>query len=232
MPDTKITELTAYTSASPTDVIPIVDVTNGVTKKITTSDYFNSAKFGSTTDYTSFETDGTMVMTGSATVWDDLFFPLTTAKQGQADKPPFSTTEVAYLFPSGDTSHVMYIIAQFPHSYKLGTDVQPHVHWKQSQSGSPVFKMNYKWFDIGGAIPTAFSPYVMSNRVIPWTSGSIHQLSAGSALISGSSISNVSSIMLIELYRDDSAYTGDCVTYQFDIHFLKDTVGSRTSLSK
>jgi hypothetical protein len=232
MADTKITELTAYTSASPTDVIPIVDVTNGVTKKISTENFFNSAKFGDRTNYTSFEADGTMVMSGSATVWDDLFFPLTTAKQGMTDKPPFSSTEIAYLFPSGDATNIMYIIAQFPHSYALGSDIEPHVHWKQTQSGSPVFKMNYKWFDIGGVVPAAYSPYVMSNRIIPWTSGSIHQLSSGSAHISGSHITGVSSIMLIELYRDDNAYTGNCVTYQFDIHFLKDGIGSRTDLVK
>jgi hypothetical protein len=189
-------------------------------------------KFGDDSNYTKFETDGTMIMAGSATVWDDLFFPLTTAKQGQTDKPPFSTTEIAYLFPSADTSNIMYIIAQFPHSYKLGTDVQPHIHWKQTQSGSPVFKMNYKWFNIGDPVPSIYTPYTMSDRIITWTSGSIHQLSSGSASISGSSITNVSSIMLIELYRDDNAYTGDCITYQFDIHFQKDSIGSRTNLSK
>ena len=38
MPDLKITELTAYTSASITDVIPIVDITTSTTKKITLND--------------------------------------------------------------------------------------------------------------------------------------------------------------------------------------------------
>jgi len=233
--DKKLTALNEITSISGSNTLLYIVDTSGsapIQKKIKGDNFYNSAKFGDAENNTSFEADGTMVMSGSATVWDDLFFPLTTAKQGQADKPPFNANEVAYLFPSGDTSHIMYIIAQFPHSYKLGTDVQPHIHWKQNKSGSPVFIMNYKWFDIGSAIPTAFSPYVISSRIIPWTSGSIHQLSSGSALISGSSITNVSSIMLIELYRDDTAYTGDCITYQFDIHFLKDSVGSRTALSK
>ena len=229
--DKKLTSLDEITSSSGSNTLLYVVDTSGsapIQKKIKSNNFFNSAKFGDTVSYTSFEADGTMVMTGSATVWDDLFFPLTTAKQGQTDKPPFTSTEIAYLFPSADTSNIMYIIAQFPHSYKLGTDVQPHVHWKQTQSGSPVFKMNYKWFNIGDEVPSIYTPYIMSDRIITWTSGNIHQLSTGSANISGSSITNVSSIMLIELYRDDNAYTGDCITYQFDIHFLKNRIGSST----
>jgi hypothetical protein len=190
-----------------------------------------NASFGVSEGHTSFEADGTMVMSGSATVWDDIFFPLTTAKQGQTDKPPFSTTEVAYLYPSGDTSHIMYMVAQFPHSMKIGSTIQPHVHWKQNHSGSPVFKMDYKWHDIGVDSPANFTTYTMSTRAINYTSGSIHQLNYGTG-ISGSSITGISSIMLIKLYRDDTAYTGDVITYQFDIHYLRDSLGSREEFSK
>jgi hypothetical protein len=192
----------------------------------------NSAQFGTSPNYTSFDNNGFQTMSGSARYWDDIMFPLTTAKQGQTDKPPFDTNEIAYLFPSGDTSHIMYIVAQFPHSWAEGTNIEPHIHWKQTQSGSPVFKLDYKWFPIGGSVPGSFNTFVMSNRVFPYTSGSIHQLNSGSAPINGSGITGVSSIMLIKLYRDDTSYTGNVITYQFDIHILKDTLGSRASSSK
>lgn len=195
-----------------------------------------SAKFGTENDYTYFESDGTMVMSGSAIIWDDMLFPLVTAKQGQTDKPAFDTNEVAYLFPSNDTSASMLIVAQFPHSYKQGTNVDPHVHWKQTQSGSPVFKMAYKWFGIGAQIPETWAIHTMDQRVAPFTSGSLHQLNYGSNMISASMMAadgyGVSSIMLIKLYRDDNAYIGNAVTYQFDIHFQKDTIGSRSEYSK
>jgi hypothetical protein len=45
------------------------------------------ARFGNSEGYATFEEDGTLVFSGSATVWDDIFFPLVTAKQGQTDKP-------------------------------------------------------------------------------------------------------------------------------------------------
>lgn len=194
-----------------------------------------NAKFGTAEDNTIFEADGTLVMSGSATVWDDIFFPLTTTKQGQTDKPAFSATEVAYLFPQADPTQIMYIIAQLPHSRKRGSSLSPHVHWKQTQSGSVVFKMDYKWFPIGGSIPAAFETHVMNIPAVTYTSGSMHQLTYGS-LISGSvineSVIGVSSIMIIKLYRDDNTYTGNAVTYQFDIHYEKDTIGSRQQFVK
>lgn len=194
-----------------------------------------SITIGTEEGYTLFEEDGTIIFSGSATVWDDIFFPLVTAKQGQTDKPAFSTSEIAYLFPQADTSASMLIVAQFPHTYKRGSDIGPHVHWKQTQSGSVVYKMAYKWFPIGGQIPDSWETHTMATPAIPYTSGSIHQLNYGNK-ISGSMLEStetgVSSIMLIKLYRDDNTYTGNAVTYQFDIHFLKDSIGSRNEFIK
>lgn len=185
-----------------------------------------SSKFGDDTNYAKFDTDGTLTLSGSARVWDDLFFPLTAGKQGALDQPAFSTTEVAYMFPINDATQVIYIVAQMPHRWATGTNIYPHVHWKQHQSGSPVFKMEYKWFDIGETVPSSYQTVVMANRSIQWTSGSIHQLSSASAPIVPVGITGVSSMLLIKLYREDSAYPGTVATYQFDIHILIDSLGS------
>lgn len=165
-------------------------------------------------------------ISGSSNVWDDLFFPLTTAKQGQTDKPAFDPDSIGYLFPPSDTTQIMYMIAQFPHSWATGTEIYPHVHWKQENTGSPIFKIDYKWFTIGETIPNAYSTFTMANKTMAYTSGSMHQLNSGSISISGSSINGVSSIMLIKLYRDDNAYAGNALVYQFDIHYQKDGFGS------
>lgn len=195
-----------------------------------------TASFGISPDYTAFEADGTMVLSGSATVWDDIFFPLVTAKQGQTDKPAFSTTEIAYLFPENDTAEFMYIIAQIPHTYMIGSDLSPHVHWKQTQSGSVTFKMDYKWFPISGSVPASFETHIMNTPAVTYTSGSMHQLTYGTK-ISGSMLQTtsvgVSSMMLIKLYRDDNGtYPGNAVVYQFDLHYLKNSLGSRTEFVK
>lgn len=191
-----------------------------------------SSKLGTATDYTQFSATGSMVMSGSARVWDDLFFPLASGKQGATDRPPFDYNESAFLFPAGDTSQIIYATIQFPHSWAPGTDIYPHVHWKQDHSGSVVYKMDYKWFNIGGNIPPSWTTYTMSTPAITYTSGSIHQMTEGSTSISGSAFGGVSPIMLVKLYRDDSTYTGNAVTYQFDIHFQKDGIGSKEHDSK
>lgn len=196
------------------------------------SQYISSIKFGTATDYTEFEEDGSMVATGSATMWNDMFFPLVSGKQGNTDEPPFDTDEVAFLFPQNDSSHIIYITAQFPHTWKTGSDISPHVHWKQTNSGSVVFKMDYKWFDIGDPVPAGWQTYVMDVDAMPYTSGSMHQLTSGSADLDGSDRTGVSSIMLIKLYRDDNTYSGAAVTYQFDIHIEIDALGSHTEYIK
>jgi hypothetical protein len=91
--------------------------------------------------------------------------------------------------------------------------------------------MDYKWFDIGGNVPSAFTTYTMDTREVMYTSGSIMQLNYGTG-ISGSSIADISSMMLIKLYRDDNVYTGNAITYQFDIHIEQDMQGSREEYSK
>lgn len=96
--------------------------------------------------------------------------------------------------------------------------------------------MAYKWFAIGASIPATWETHVMDQRVSSYTSGSLHQLNYGSNMISASMMASsgvgVSSVMLIKLYRDDNAYAGNAVTYQFDIHYIKDGQGSRTEYSK
>lgn len=191
-----------------------------------------SATIGTPPNAANFDSQGFMTLSGSARYWDDLFFPLQSGRQGALDQPPYNFTEVSVDFPQANSSQKMYGVIQFPHSWATGTDIYPHIHWKQTQAGSVVYKMDYKWFDIGGIVPSNFSTYIMNRPAFVWTSGSIQQLSSGSAPISGSSITGVSSIMLVVLYRDDNTYTGAANTYHLDIHVLKDTLGSHTTYNK
>ena len=220
----------SMTNVSVSGSLTISGSTNTVLLNVTQNGSGSSARFGDGTNYATFEKDGSLIFSGSATYWNDLWVPLTTAKQGQTDKPAFDTTHIGYLFPEGDTTAIMYMIIQMPHGYKEGSTIHPHVHWMQTASGSPVFQMDYRWTNLGDTI-SASATYIMSTPELPYTSGSVHQLSSNPAGISGVG-KKISSIMQVKLYRNDSSYTGNVLTYQFDIHYESDTLGSRTLLSE
>lgn len=184
---------------------------------------------GDSVNGTYFEEDGTLVMIGDATVWEDLRFPATRIRQGATQKPDFDTDNVGLLFPQNDPAEIAYIIAQMPHSKLIGSDIEPHVHYIQTSVSTPTFKMDYIWIDIGESTGT-WTTISSSTNIFTYTGGEIHQVMEFPT-IPGSD-SGVSSILSIKLYRDDNNVAGDVLVKEFDIHFQKNTLGSRTEYSK
>jgi hypothetical protein len=165
------------------------------------------------------------------TYWTDLVTPLTTTRRGSNSRPDFDETNVGYLFPQNDATEILYFIVQLPHSYKEGTSIYPHVHWRQAADQTPVFKLAYKWYNNGAAPPAEFSIYEMSTKVFTYASGTLGQISKGAAPIAGTG-KTISSMILCKLYREDNAYTGDVLTDQFDIHYELDQPGSDDEYEK
>jgi hypothetical protein len=56
----------------------------------------------------------------------------------------FDETNIGLLFPQNDTTEIVFVIAQIPHNYKLGTNIKPHIHFVQSSASTPTFKIEYK----------------------------------------------------------------------------------------
>ena len=164
-------------------------------------------------------------------VWDDLIFPLTRDKQGQSAKPDFDFTDLGLLFPQNISSEIVYLIAQFSHSRKAGSNISPHIHFIQDNALTPVFKMDYRWYDNGDVMPGDFTTITADTFKYPYTSGDMLQL-VSFPEIDGSGIVGLSSMMDIKLYRDDNVAIGDVLTKEFDIHYLKNTIGSRTEFIK
>ena len=164
-------------------------------------------------------------------VWDDLKFPFTQTKINPVnDKPDFDFTNVGYLFPQNDATEKIYFIGQFPHSYMLGTNIRPHIHWQQSAATAVTWKLDYKWFNNGDAVPAAFTTISASSGVYTYTSGNLAQISSF-AEIDGSGITGHSSMFLGIFYRDDNTTTGDVLGWEFDIHFLKTSMGTDQEFS-
>jgi hypothetical protein len=195
------------------------------------SERLDSAKVGSSTDYTEFEADGTMVAKGAATCWDDLFVPLTTTRVGALNKPDFDYTNGGFLFPQNDETEILHFVVQFPHRW-AGTDVYPHVHYQRTTAGKPTFVLKYAWFSIDGATAAPGTTIELGTEVMTYSAGSIHQINKSTAAISATG-KGISSIMVCQLYRKTGdGVTGDVLTYQFDFHIEIDTLGSRSEYQK
>ena len=107
---------------------------------------------GAGTSCLTVQSDGTIVFTGDATVWDDIRAPATAINPpGQVSDPDWDNTNGGWLFDPAGTE-ILYIILQFPHSYKEGSNVDPHVHWMptNTQPGSVLWRIEYKWTNIDG----------------------------------------------------------------------------------
>lgn len=178
---------------------------------------------------TYFESDGTMVFKGKATVFRDIKMYLTSGKRGANAKPDFDEVNVGYLFPQNDASEILYLIVQIPSGYKEGEDLIPHIHWLQTSISTATFKIDYMWHN-QGASTTSFTTLQCDEGEFNYTSGAMHQHSNFPA-ISGTG-KTIGSSLQFRLYRDDNFVSGDVLTWEFDLHYEKNTAGSRTSTSK
>jgi len=180
--------------------------------------------------YFRIEEDGSVQMLGNASMWDDLKFPASQTKLGSNLKPDFDQTNVGLLFPQNDATEVIYINVQMPHAYKKGTNIHPHVHFIQSAATVPVFKMTYRWYDKGASAIAAFTTIATNNLVYTYTSGSIHQVAKFPSIVP--TVTGISSMLDVKLYREDNVVTGDVLVKEFDIHYEIDSFGSRTEVAK
>jgi hypothetical protein len=198
-------------------------------------------RFGGLSDYTEFEVDGTIKFVGDATTWDDIRVPLSATRVGAAQIPDFSQVAdngsgsvgvYAFIFPDSTLKQVFFAL-QLPHSYKLGSDLHPHIHWmpQTTNTGTVNWEIEYSIISINGTLPNT------TLVALPDDGAGVvntHQL-AENADISGTGL-GLSSMLLGRLSRNGGAgaddFVGDAALLEFDLHFEQDTVGSREELIK
>lgn len=162
--------------------------------------------------------------------WDDLRFPLTRNKQGQNDKPDYDFTNMGLLFPQNDATEIVYLTFQMPHSWKLASSIEPHIHYVQDEAQQPVFKIDHRCFSNNSDPTIAFSTITCSDFAFTYTSGSLLQI-IGCPTVSMVGI-GLSGICDFKIYRDDNVVVGDILAKEFDIHYEIDSIGSVDEFSK
>jgi len=181
-------------------------------------------------------------------VWDDLrIVPGAFDFAGNADPSIVNwqpggtgTTFKIYKFEKNDEA---FFTCQMPHSYKLGTDLKPHIHWTpcergNEESGNTVgWKFDYSIADIG----EAFSSSTTIDLSDTCTGIDDYHEITQSGTINGSGITSVSAMLICRIYRTDTGADDTWVgattaqspgLLEVDIHFEIDTLGSRKELSK
>jgi hypothetical protein len=197
------------------------------------------------TNYSEFESDGTLVFHGDATVWDDIRVSLTGSTRAGAIPPAFdrfrrdlagtSQGVYAYGFDKEIEEEVLFDV-EIPHNYKLGTNLIPHVHWAVAVIGDAGKKvrwgLEYTICDIGNLIPVTQIIYTDATDPV---NAYKHNLT-NFTTINGATIGNVSTIMMCRLFRDatniNDNYDADAYAIDVGFHYEIDTIGSRTPTTK
>lgn len=172
--------------------------------------------------------------------WEDLQVPGLAIKGGAVapDLIGFagSTGLQVYGFNGGGTSPIEEVLftVQMPHSWLLGTDIYPHVHFTpvNANSGTVKWYLEYTFAEIGatfaGTSTVATSAVAVAE--VAWR----HQLASFSAITPSSIQDGISAIFAGRLYRDpgQDTYASDAAFLGFDIHYQSDGLGSDAETSK
>ena len=203
----------------------------------------SSAKFGNVDagNYVDIDSDGNIELLGNATVWDDLRVPvndLTAA--GNNDPTQFNwlgnLIEMAF---SATIMNELFFEVQIPHSYKEGSTIYPHVHFRPTKTeagGTRVrWGLEYVWQNVGEVAPasttTIYTTNIMPNEDLV---DKKHYKSVFSG-ISGTG-KTISSVLSCRIFRDATnaadTYTSPAGLIEIDFHYEMDTLGSSTEFVK
>lgn len=194
-------------------------------------------KYGTDTDNTEIEEDGTIKLNGAATTWNDLNKSLLPLSTGANVPPIIAVNGAAYLkvraFNGNATVHELGEGCEILHDYKEGTDIQPHLHWAATTAaaGNVKWQLAYMWVDRDGVFEneTIISVTVAASG-IAWT-----EQRTNFPAISGTG-KHIGSRFQFVLFRDpaDAAdtYADPAAAFDFGLHYERDTLGSRQITAK
>jgi hypothetical protein len=171
--------------------------------------------------------------------WDDFRVSINALKVSGSKPPSWTSYKGGEVLAFSDQAvagneEVVFFTIQMPHHWKLGTDVEAHVHWvpEDNSTGNVRWQLTYSWANEGAAFPAQTS--ITVNAAAPGVAD-IHTYSEFPT-ISGTG-KGMSSMMICELRRNSSnaadTFTGkSAYLLEFDLHYEIDSFGSDTESSK
>ena len=170
--------------------------------------------------------------------WTDLRVPLTAVKVGPAGIPGFaqwrdngagSTGVFAYHFDKSTVEQV-YFDAQLPHSYKEGSELQPHLHYvlpSAPAAGETLrFGLEYTYSNVNGVFPETTIIYATETFTGDETANT--QYIAGFDPDISDAGMKISAMLSCRLFRDagNDTYDADAIVLEVDFHYQVDALGS------
>lgn len=164
--------------------------------------------------------------------WDDLRFPASAVRLGGAAPATFQAYKDGGVLAFASTpDQYVFIVAQMPHTWQEGTDIETHLHWAIPTSGAGTgaenvkWDLTYSWSNIGGTIPDS-TPDTLTRDVQSITAHTHLFNSFGTITGTGKTYS---SCLIISLKRDTAVandYAGAVYLIEFDIHYKKNRFGT------
>lgn len=189
---------------------------------------------GGSTNGVKISKGGNLLLIGTATAYNDL--PPNGVSIGTgASAPSFSAYNGnlrAYEFVGAATTKEMHMQWQFPHSWKAGSDIEPHVHLYVPNDGTGgviKFGMEYTWVNIDGT--EGATTTVTGTLTIAAGAGNLHKvLSFGAIVGTGKTESSVLSARLYRNPTDAADTFGSSVWLKSaDIHHEVEKFGAFTA---
>jgi len=202
-----------------------------------TATFSNTVTIGISGNKMTVRSDGIMIFSGNAALWDDMMNPANTFFiSGTADITNNSPSN-AIVFATTATTNLttgdhLWAVIQVPHMWKTNTDISPHIHFYQNSADQTnCWVLRYKWYNIGDAVPGTWSEMLVSSNMMPYTSGFVHQIADFTSDMNSAG-KNISSIIDVKIFRKGNVGTGPVLFKQFDMHYQRDSLGSDNEFSK
>lgn len=185
-------------------------------------------EIGGVANYSKFESDGTLVFVGDATVWEDISIDLSPLQTG-GTKPGFVTvasTNIRLLsFALNEDVDGSF---EIPHAYKLSSNMTPHIHFLPTDAPSAgpdyvTFEMEYFIVNTDGTVST--STTIDSGDVEIDTQWKVQRVDLPT--ISNSTLGGQVAFKIKRTGASTNQYGGECAVLTLGFHYEKDAVGSR-----
>jgi hypothetical protein len=201
-------------------------------------------KFGSETDHTTFEADGTLKMVGDAKVWNDWnlvrdFTPL--AGAGVPVRNALVGGIVKDQFAVNDA--LQFQSVELLHDWAEGSDVEVHVHWALGATNDATVR-GVKWqveyticnpVEAGGS-PTAFSTSTTASQEFAVPAGQADRSHRVGTIVvipgTGLKVGAHLEMVLKRIAATNPAPAADPFLISFGVHYQSDTLGSRETFIK